>query len=63
MMWIARYKDLENYNNNWDDKLKKLKIKFIINKFWWRDNLYQKSKNLKVLKKNLNLLFIAKQKP
>jgi hypothetical protein len=30
MMWIARYKDLENYNNNWDDKLKKLKIKLKI---------------------------------
>jgi hypothetical protein len=51
MMWIARYKDLKNHNNNGDDKLKMLKIKFVINKFWLKDYLYKKSKDLKVLKK------------
>ena len=51
IIWIVRYKDLKNHNNNGDDKLKMLKIKFVINKFWSRDNLYQKSKDLKVLKK------------
>lgn len=41
--------------------LEKLKIKFVINKFLLKDNSIVK--NLKILKKYLNLLFIAKQEP